>query len=377
MLSILGKVTACVVFLVCLVWYGQTNFYRDPGSVFFDQERAYETSYSDYRKNEARELIEWFSKGYETSPKDVRKKDKSLCVAFSSVKRQTQYLPVTALHRQDFLSADEREDIHVSVLIAETNVTNHPNWNEPWLREAVDDAFTYEVNSTTMASLREFEKKQKYSEKGVFDYTYAMERCYDSGALYVGMFEDDILLARGWLIKTIRGLGKIPVPDKNWLFMRLFNQERSTGFSSREIGDNNEFLIILGVGVGLSAVVLLARRRWRTTHRYLDLEALFVIVFLLVPGLVIFIYQSGKASIFPPSAGVFNEPFGCCSQAMIFPRTQIPLVVDSLRAKKHGQIDLMLDEIAATKNLDRYALYPVQAQHIGAFKKTSNKFWDP
>ncbi|KAF4501578.1 integral membrane [Fusarium agapanthi] len=204
----------------------------------------------------------------------------------------------------------------------------------------------------------------RYQEKGVFDYTYALERCYATGALYIGMFEDDIILAEGWFMRILQGLSEI-CDSSNWLFMRLFNQERSTGWSSREIGGNNEFLIILGIDIGTAASVWFVRRHWRGSRKYLDMETLAVTAFILVPGLIVLLYQSGKASLFPPSPGVFKEPFGCCSQAMIFPRAQVPLVIDSLKERKEEQIDLMLDEIASSNGLDRYALYPVLAHYIG------------
>lgn len=267
------------------------------------------------------------------------------------------------------LSNQERQDLEISVLIAETDPTRHPSWSEEWLRRAVDTVYTYDDNSTSIKYIRKLEKSQNYQEKGVLDYTLGLQRCYDTGALYVGVFEDDILLAQGWFMRTVKGLADIASIDRqqNWLFMRLFNQERSIGWASHEIGGNNEFWIILGIGLGISAPAIFARRRWRATQKYLERDTLLVIVLLLVPGLVILVYQSGKASLFPPAAGVFNEPFGCCSQAMIYPRSQVPHLVSELQSKKKGQVDLILDEIAIGNRLDRYALYPVQAQHIGMF----------
>ncbi|KAH6964371.1 hypothetical protein DER45DRAFT_610692 [Fusarium avenaceum] len=360
MRSLFLKASTCIAFLLCLSWYGQTHFYRDPGSVFFDKTRAYETHYSNDRKVEAQQVIESHMK--ENPATD---QNKSLCIGLSSVTRQTQYLPMTVGSLLHGLTKQERDDLHISVLIAEPDPTRHPNWNETWLRQAVDDVFTYDLDDKTMAHLRQLQKTQSYLEKGVFDYTYALQRCYDTGALYIGMFEDDIILADGWFIRTLRGLAGIPGSTQDWLFMRLFNQERSTGWGSREIGGNHEHWIILGVGMGISAFVLSIHKRWRASRRYLDLETLFVVVFILVPGLVILLYQSGKASLFPPSPGVFNEPFGCCSQAMIFPRVQVPPLITYLRGKKKGQVDLMLNDVATENGLDRYALYPVQAQHIG------------
>ncbi|WXC56545.1 hypothetical protein SNK03_002478 [Fusarium graminearum] len=367
MYSLLYKTSACVAFLLCLVWYGQSHFYRDPGSVFFDKTRAYEASYSATRVAEAEQTIRTLSTKGSPYSKNVLSRNKTLCLALNSVARQTQYLPITIGSILNGLSEQERQDLDISVLIAETDPTRHPSWHELWLRRAVDKVYTYNDDAANIEYLEELQRTQNYPEKGVFDYTLALERCYDTGASYIAVFEDDILLARGWFMRTLQGLADITKMDseQHWLFMRLFNQERSIGWASHEIGGNNEFWIIFGVGLGILAPALFARRRWRATQKYLDREILFVVVFILVPGIVIFIYQSGKASLFPPSPGVFNEPFGCCSQAMIFPRRQVPLMVSELQKRQRGQVDLMLDDIAIENQLDRYALYPVQAQHIG------------
>ena len=273
------------------------------------------------------------------------------------------------------LSPQERADLYISVLIAETDPTRHPIWHEGWLRRAVDNVHNYNISAQERAYLQELEEAGRYSEKGVFDYVYALQECYDTGSPYIGMFEDDIILAHGWFIKTmqgLRGLSERYKGHQTWLFMRLFNQERSTGWASHDIGGNNEHWIILGVDIAISILVLLARKRNRAAHQYFDLGTLFVTATILIPGLVILFYQSGKASLLPPSPGVHEEPFGCCSQAMIFPREQVPLVVRSLREKREGQVDLMLNDIASNHRLDRYALYPVQAQHIGRLLFTTS-----
>lgn len=67
----------------------------------------------------------------------------------------------------------------------------------------------------------------------------------------------------------------------------------------------------------------------------------------------------------PPHPGVRKEGFGCCAQGLVFPRAKSPRVVEHLNARQSGQIDLMLDDLAKEDKLDRYALYPVQVQHIG------------
>ena len=254
-------------------------------------------------------------------------------------------------------------------MIAESDPEKHPSWNSAWTQQAVDDLYTYNVSASQLAYIAKLEETSSYAEKGVYDYTYAMQRCLEAGTPYIGMFEDDILLADGWLVRTLQAVRQIPpvtqAAKAEWLFMRLFNQERSTGWSSRNIGGNNEFWIILGAGLAISFVTAAARKRYRWASVYLDMETVGVLVLVFIPAMVILFFQAGKASLLPPLPGVFNEPYGCCSQAMVFPREAAPVAIKYLRDRHEGQVDLLLDELAAKKDLTRYAMYPVQAQHIG------------
>lgn len=364
MQSLLRKIVACLAVIFLAIWYAKTHFYRDPGSAFFDRTRAYEQTYSRFRKTEVLHFIEEGTAQH-LDGSAVISEHPSLCVAFSSVRRQhEQYLETTIGSMLHGLTQGEKADLHVAVLIAQTEPQTHPAWQSTWLRHAVDELFTYNISAEDKAHLAQLEQTGAYAEKGIFDYTYAMQRCYDSGTPFVGMFEDDILMADGWLVRTLLGLRQIPAVD-DWLFMRLFNQERSTGWENTYIGGNKEHWIILGVGLVISTIAAVVRRRWWWARKNVDIESTCVLVLLLIPALVILFFQSGKASMLPPSPGVFDEPYGCCSQAMIFPRAQMPKVIDYLRSKRAGQVDLFLDDLAIETGLKRYAMYPVQAQHIG------------
>lgn len=104
MLSLLVKATTCIALLLCLTWYGQTHFYRDPGSVFFDKARAYETRYSEHRKAEVEKLINSYPELKKPALGKAQNGNKLLCVALSSVKRETQYLPVCAIPNKHLCS---------------------------------------------------------------------------------------------------------------------------------------------------------------------------------------------------------------------------------------------------------------------------------
>ncbi|KAL4920392.1 hypothetical protein BDW62DRAFT_209198 [Aspergillus aurantiobrunneus] len=367
MYSFVWRLLPALFLISCTTWYAKAHFYRDPGSAFFDPSRAYEQRYSLTRKTEVQRFLD--SQHTTTDGRHAASgKVATLCVGLASVRREkTQYLETTIGSLLQGLTDEERADLYLSALIAEPDASEHPSWNKQWLREAIDDLYTYNTTAGQTSHLDSLKKTGRYAEKGIFDYTHALARCYESGTPYIAMFEDDTLFADGWFIRTLHGLGELRsrTNPHAWLYMRLFNQERSTGWASHDIGGNNESWIILGLGLAISALAVLVRRRWWLARVFVDPSTIFVLVFVLNPALVLLYFQCGKASMLPPRPGVYDEPFGCCSQAMVFPRVQAPLVMEYLQGQGKGQVDLMLNDLAEEAELSRYALYPVQAQHIG------------
>lgn len=100
--SIARPLLACFVFILCAIWYGKTHFYRDPGSVFFNKERAYEQRYSQHRKIEVKQFLDSYASSGISDTQWKAGTNASLCVAFSSVKRQhTQYVEVRKVCRSE------------------------------------------------------------------------------------------------------------------------------------------------------------------------------------------------------------------------------------------------------------------------------------
>ncbi|KID75973.1 integral membrane protein, partial [Metarhizium brunneum ARSEF 3297] len=249
MWSLCRKLVASLALISCAVWYAQTHFYRDPGSRFFDPSRAYEQKYSRHRRAEVQQFIEQYASAGAAHDAPTRGESgagRSLCVTFTSVRRQRiQYVETAVASALGNLLPQERADAE---------------------------------------HLETLEDKREFAEKGVFDYIYALEACAQTDTPYIGILEDDVLLADGWLARALLGL--------------------------RDISN------------------------------------------------------CGKASVWPPSRGVVDEPFGCCSQVMVFPREQVASLVRFLGTRR-GQVDLLLNEWAEEAGLARYALYPVMAQHMG------------
>ncbi|KAE8343325.1 hypothetical protein BDV24DRAFT_161762 [Aspergillus arachidicola] len=370
---LLLKLILCLAFISWTIWYGKTYFYRDPGSIFYDEVHAFEQRYSQHRRSEVDTFIRLQNTTPTSEPPIKSGPNPTLCLAFSSVRRQTSnYLEVPNPKQTSVASAlatltsQERQDLHVAILIAEPNPFRHPNWNTTWLRTIVDTFTTYNASIAELSHLSHLQSTSNYAEKGIIDYTQALQLCHTTGAPYIALFEDDILLANTWFIRTLLGLSQIPPSKANsWLFMRLFNQERSTGWANRAIGGNNEHWIILAIAVSISLVGYLARLQSRIARSWVDWGTLGVVVLVLNPAMVVLFFQAGKASVLPPSPGVFEEPFGCCSQAMVFPTETVPDIVHFLRSMGSGQVDLLLNRMAVEMQWGRWALYPIMAQHIG------------
>jgi len=258
----------------------------------------------------------------------------------------------------------------VDVLLAHTNTSEHPSSRVHWLTDLVDSLHGYdELPPDQVSALQTLEDQRDFSKKAVLDYIQGLESCYNTQAPWIAVFEDDVLFADGWLARTLHGLQGIQqqftTSENDWLFLRLFNQERSIGWASRTPGQNHEVLISMSIMVLMLPGLLFTRSRLPTGRKYLDNATIVIICFLAIPTFVVLFFQAGKASVLPPAPGVHREPFGCCSQAMVFPRVQIPRIKAYLTSRISGQIDLMLDDLAVEDSLDRYALYPVQVQHIG------------
>jgi hypothetical protein len=263
------------------------------------------------------------------------------------------------------LSPEERADIYISIFFANTDPTLHPSYHVPWVRQVVDEVYSVPQEDKDFSRLQQLELDADFQAKGIADYVRGLRHCYDKQTPFILMFEGDILAGDGWLVKTRQALTKCSKDLHEWIYLRLFNQERSIGWASTKIGDHEEFKICLGIGLAIFSLARAFRLWTRSTPALTSNASLAVICILIVPSFVILFFQAGKASMLPPKPGVFAQNFGCCSQALLFPREQVLGLAEYLAASGRGQVDLLVNDYARQKPLLRYSLYPVQVQHIG------------
>lgn len=167
---------------------------------------------------------------------------------------------------------------------------------------------------------------------------------------------------------------------KRWLLMRLFNEERASGFESRHPLGNKVPLIIVLINLPVIFISWNLRRQAKKfgSRRADFITRNFVVVLcgFTIPAFTILFFQTGKATVLPPSPGLKIENYGCCTQGMVYPRSEVSGLIDTLRNRAEEEnYDVIMDDYSWRGGvnaedgkdgwLDHLALYPMMAQHLG------------
>ncbi|KAI1402105.1 hypothetical protein F4819DRAFT_295865 [Hypoxylon fuscum] len=396
-----------VVLVSLYAIYGSLYFYRDPLSIFFSEEHAFDRFYSATRQAEADEFFDRVIANPTLVQQQLGKAgtNPQICAVFITVGRDMegrQYIDSALGSFLANMSHAERETTHLKLFFADVPDPNTQHRSYAKLTEAgiTDEIFTYpstlpaQEKDHRIKQLIELAKdrrnKHALERKTVYDYAYALDRCVQTtNAPYIALLEGDILLADGWAARTLINLRKIEEmmkdprrhdPIKNqvaagvpntWLYLRLFNQERSFGWSGGTgFRSNNIHVISVAVSIPLLLVLLLARRQLpRPLARHLDGWALLVVCGVAVPLFIWLFYASGKASLIGSPAGIREEFFGCCNQALVYNRAHAGALAEFMTTASQrelpGRSDMLPKQFAWDRGLARISAYPMLAQHAG------------
>jgi hypothetical protein len=371
----------CVIALIgfsftylALVRYCSYAFYQDPTSAFFDPARGYERKYSIDRQAEADSYIHNGNRsGFPSNtPNAVQ-----MCVGIATVARdEEQYVRSTIGSLLDGLTSKEREEIYFMVLIAHTAPHVHPIYGEQWLTNVVDKVLLYDVSQTQMTDLMAWETDKDYRKKAIFDYTYVLQRCQNTGAQWIAMIEDDTLAVDGWYPRAMEAIQMadeqhLPSTEMDWLYMRLFFTEEFLGWNSEEWP--RYVAGSLGV-VGVVATILLLIRRF-AFDKTITKIVITVISLVCTPACILLYFLAGRLSMQPLSLGVYQMPkFGCCAQGFVFSHRMAPQVITRLAQKGEGFVDEIIEAWANEANLVRWVVIPSLLQHIGGHSSKGDDF---
>lgn len=388
---------SAVVYLATFT-YCSYAFWRDPHSAFFKSDHVYDLKYSALRQADGLELVN-AANGSEEATNIVKAGESpALCAVFMTVKRgKKEYLTESLGSMLHGLTLEERENLYLSVLFLDTEPSAHPYWDQAWVRRLADSATGYNnLTEDQFREIRDAEKARNFYVKGVLfvsfpftteknqllthsfsDYVYALQQCMSTSAPFISIFEDDIVFAEGWMTRTLLALATLKFENPgSWLYLRLFYTETSaTMWNDTDFWYANMWLtIFLAVLLGFF-LLLQVRRYWPPSRLYLDNSTVAILSFVTIPVFVILIFMVGKFNLFPPAHGPFlmNEN-GCCTQAMVFPRQEVPGLIDYFHQRHDGQSDSLIEEYCERNKKDRFALVPYVVQHVGLISSRDNTF---
>ncbi|PSK45206.1 T-complex protein 1 subunit zeta [Elsinoe australis] len=355
-----------ISFFVCkqLLW-------RDPHSAFFEEEKVYDLGYSLGRAEESQHFIDSFSNG---TGRRQPVQDPLICAAFTTFQREgKQYVQEAIGSVLVGLSKEERETIDLRLLFTHVEPAKHPDWNQTWL-EVVDEWSGYNVSKEGLQFIQGLEESRNFYAKGVYDYVYVLNHClHNSTAPYIAIFEDDIIAAEGWLFKTLKALSQLRRQSKSWLYLRLFYTETSLGWDdSIDFWYRNMYLTFAMLISSTAAILLLIRKCDHRIRHKLDLLTIAAISLVSVPAFTALFFMIGKYNIMPLQGAELMNKWGCCTQALVFPRHQVESLINFLQERGSGQTDALIEEYADRARLQRYALAPQVVQHVGLISSRDN-----
>ena len=207
------------------------------------------------------------------------------------------------------------------------------------------------------------------------DYIYVLTKCLnETDAPYIAIFEDDIIFADGWLVKTLTALDDAQLrASSSWIYLRLFYTETSLGWQASEDFWYGHQLLTFSLAIG-GILLLLLIGKWclRPLDRRLDIFTMIVLVLIAAPAFTALVFMTGKYNLNPLRGVERMDKYGCCTQALVFPRSQTEGLLDYLKQRGSGQTDSLIEEYADTEGLERYALAPQVVQHVGLISSRNN-----
>ncbi|RMZ90472.1 hypothetical protein DV736_g2291, partial [Chaetothyriales sp. CBS 134916] len=313
------------IFAICylLILWSLRFSARDPTSFFFDARHAYEREYSLKRIEEAETCLEDANRF--RRPEHSVDQVPKLCVGVATVARRGQQY--------------------------------------------------YNNKTAMMEKIRMWETDGWYRNKTLYDYIYLLGNCYDTGAEYVAMLEDDTLAVEGWFSKAMGALQGVETNMRTrsraqkWIYLRLF-------YADELLGWNSEAWPRYLLGSFMIWATVTGSMMWFRRKLRRDVQSTFTLIAIVtsgvvVPTCIVLFFMAGKQTVMPIPEGIsVMNKYGCCLQGFIFPRSIIPDFLARTDLTTDWLVDMMIEKIANQEGWTRWVTVPSILQHIGA---TSSK----
>lgn len=344
---------------------------RDPTSFFFDPRKGYAPRYSAVRQRQAEAYISSYNPA--TVVKVGDEKHRKLCVGIPSLNRpEARYLRDTVGSLLDGLTPEERQEIYLMVFIPHSNPDWHPAYHEKWLSDLTDKILTYNFGIDRMQTIRQMELRNKFDEKGLFDYSYLLDKCTEQLTSYVVIIEDDTVAMDGWYHRTIAAIHEaeqqaaLQRAKPEFLYLRLFYTEEFLGWNA----ENWKTYLRNSILIAIIPTIFILVVRFTTPTTKLSLTLLTIRTFIFIHAVlaigILLFFALGRNTMFSMPTGVHEmSQFGCCSQAFVFPSNKALELVDYFKERRLGYVDVLTEDFANERGELRYAVTPSLVQHVG------------
>ena len=124
------------------------RYWRDPHSAFFKIDNVFEWKYSLQREHEARHFTGIYNAPSEEGIDIIHGEGSPwMCTALATVKRdKDDYFEASVGSLLADLDPRERKAMHLSILFANTDPSQHPSWKQKWVERLADSASSYNVS---------------------------------------------------------------------------------------------------------------------------------------------------------------------------------------------------------------------------------------
>ncbi|CAG8241734.1 unnamed protein product [Penicillium salamii] len=365
----------------CFLYLGFFRYYhhvshRDPTSYFFDPSRAYERRYSSTRIAEAAEFL----KSADSILRPAQPEDwtPTICVGIATVARRgEQYVRLTVASLLAGLNELERKSIFLNLLIGNTEASKHPIYSEKWIETLPDRVLTYRQENPDFERIKYWEDGGYYRNKTIYDYTHLLIDCYDTGAEYVAMIEDDTLAVKDWLPSALHSLDSVKkrAVEGKWIYLRLFYVDELLGWNSEEWP---RYLVLSTlIWALLTGIMMAAKKGFKNELKSIPTSAVWITSCMFIPAIIALHFMAGRQTMWPISPGVHEmNKYGCCSQGLVFTRAIIPDFLEHTDLTTDWLVDMMIEKVADDEGWTRWAVIPPLLQHVGAISSKGHGFDD-
>ncbi|KAF4497623.1 integral membrane [Fusarium agapanthi] len=376
-----------LMWFTALIW-SYHNSYDDPSSFFYKSRIAFNRRYSALREKQVDEYLEReiFPVAHKQRT-EVQVDNEFLCIGIPSINRTTSgFLAHTVGSLVDTLTPNERNQIHIVVLLADKDPTKHFAYGKDWLFGLADDVLVYSDNTKTESKLnykvlphdvRGMGRSDDRVENIRLDHSVLFEACRRRDPTYFALIEDDIIATPDWFTRFKKGVieveQKATDAHKDWMYLRLFYSEIFMGWNNEEIFDYLK-VVIIGYTALIACLLLALRCRQRrhagsfATKDFAQTVAL--LLGLWIPACLALAFVTGRTTLhrlFTHSPTVREMPrYGCCAQGLVFPNHHLQNLQDFLREPPYQfPGDMIMEDYARDNGLSKWALDPSVLQHVG------------